>query len=60
MKLHLPCLEFAAAQQVSLILAEVGPIELVCRTVKCFANRSPARARRQRSSGCSEGVRRAT
>jgi hypothetical protein len=33
-KLHRPRLEFAVAQQVGLILAEVGPIELVRRAVK--------------------------
>jgi hypothetical protein len=33
-KLDRPRLEFAVAQQVSLILAEVGPIELVRRAVK--------------------------
>ena len=34
MKLHRPRLEFAVAQQVRLILAEVGLIELVGRTVE--------------------------
>ena len=34
MQLHRPRLEFAVAQQVGLILAEVDPIELVRRAVK--------------------------
>jgi hypothetical protein len=42
MELHGPRLEFPVAQQVGLVLAQAGLIELLCGRWKCLANRSTA------------------